>query len=137
MPFVVDASATLPWCFPDEATASTEALLDRVAAGEQVTVPAHWLTEVSNGLLTAIRRKRIEREQAERFLDQLGSLRVAFASPISITQAQATLSLSIKHKLTFYDAAYLDLALRTQLPLATLDGELIDAARAEGVFLLL
>ena len=133
MPFVVDASATLPWCFPDEATPSTEALLDRVAAGEQAIVPAHWLTEVSNALLMAIRRRRIDLIRAERFLDKLAALKIAIEPPVSMSQAQTTLALSIKHNLTFYDAGYLDLVIRTALPLATLDGALIKAARAEGI----
>ncbi len=137
MPFVVDASATLPWCFPDEATAATEALLDRIAAGEQAIIPAHWLTEVSNGLLMATRRKRIDRPRAEQLLDRLAALRIAIEPPLSVKQAHATFALSITHKLTFYDAVYLDLALRTSLPLATLDSALIGAARQEGVSIVL
>jgi predicted nucleic acid-binding protein len=67
MPFVIDASVTLPWCFEDEATEWTEALLDRLSAGEVAFAPAHWPVEVSNGLLTAIRKKRTEPERAELF----------------------------------------------------------------------
>ena len=137
MPFVVDASATLPWCFPDEATAASEALLDRIATGEQVIVPADWLTEVSNGLLMATRRKRIDRPRAEQFLDKLALLRIAIEPPLSVKQAHTTFALSITHNLTFYDAAYLDLALRTSLPLATLDAALTHAAKQEGVSIVL
>lgn len=66
-PFVVDASATLPWCFEDEATAWSESLLDLLSRGEQAYVPAHWLIEISNGLLTATRRQRIMPGRAELF----------------------------------------------------------------------
>jgi hypothetical protein len=59
MAFVIDASATLPWRFEDEATPWTEALLDRIEGGEEVVVPAHWPLEVMNGLLMAVRRGRI------------------------------------------------------------------------------
>ena len=59
MPLVVDASATLAWCFQDEATHWTHALLETIRKGEIVRVPAHWSTEVANGLLVALKRKRI------------------------------------------------------------------------------
>jgi len=58
--FVADASATLPWCFEDEATAATEALLERLRAGEPAIEPAHWPTEVMNALIMAVRRGRID-----------------------------------------------------------------------------
>ncbi len=135
MPFVADASVTLAWCFPDEATPWTESLLDRVAQGEQVIAPAHWPTEVSNGLLMAFRRKRIDRMRADWFLNTLSSLPIMVEQPLSMSQAKRVVALAIQHTLTFYDAAYLDLALRTALPLATLDGALRRAAVAENVVL--
>ena|ERR1039458_2505867 len=65
--FVADASATLPWCFEEEATPATEALLERLRAGEPAVVPAHWPTEVMNGLIMAVRRGR--EPAARRFLE--------------------------------------------------------------------
>jgi hypothetical protein len=59
--FVADASAMLPWCFANEATPATEALLDRLRAGEAGIVPAHWPTEVMNALVMATRRNWIDR----------------------------------------------------------------------------
>ena len=59
--FVADASVTLAWCFEDKGTASTDGLLERLGAGDRITVLAHWPTEVSNGLLMGVRRKRIHR----------------------------------------------------------------------------
>jgi predicted nucleic acid-binding protein len=69
--FVVDASVTLSWCFEDEANAGADALLERLRSGDQVCVPAHWPTEVSNGLLMALRKKRIKPGRFELFWDQL------------------------------------------------------------------
>jgi predicted nucleic acid-binding protein len=135
MAFVVDASATLPWCFQDEATPWSEAVLDRLAAGELVSVPAHWLVEVSNGLLMATRRKRIDLPRAEWFLDRLTPLRIIAEPPLSPERAKVILELCIKHGLTFYDATYLELARRSALPLATLDDALLRAAPLEGVSL--
>ena len=66
--FVIDASATLPWCFADEATAATNAVLTRLRTGDEAIVPAHWPVEVANALLIAVRRKRISPEDAHQFL---------------------------------------------------------------------
>lgn len=72
--FVIDASATLPWCFSDEATPATNALLVRLRTGDEAVVPAHWITEVGNALLVAVRRKRISAQDAHQFLADLESL---------------------------------------------------------------
>jgi len=134
--FVVDASATLPWCFEDEATSWTEGLLDRLRDGDRIVVPAHWPTEVSNGLLMAVRRKRIQRGRPELFWDLLSVLPIAVELPLSAEQAKVILAMSERYELTVYDAVYLELAKRMALPLATLDSALIKAASLEGVLLL-
>jgi predicted nucleic acid-binding protein len=133
MSFVVDASATLPWCFEDEANDWTEKLLDRAARNEPMMVPAHWPVEVSNALLMAQRRQRIDAERAEWFWDKLSALRITLEPPLQPAQAKSILILAAQYRLTFYDAAYLELAQRLALPLATLDGELIKAASLAGV----
>ena len=69
--FVIDASATLPWCFADEATAATNALLTGLRTGDEAIVPAHWPLEVANALLLAVRRKRISPQDAHQFLEDL------------------------------------------------------------------
>ena len=81
--FVADASATLPWCFADEATPWTEALLDRLRSGEELTVPAHWPTEVMNGLVMAVRRKRIDLDRVARFAADLALLALRIEPPHS------------------------------------------------------
>lgn len=134
--FVVDASATLPWCFKDESTAWTESLLRSLRLGDRLHVPAHWPAEVSNGLLVALRRKRIEPGRPEHFWDELSVLPMKVEPPLFPEQAKLVLSLSQKHGLTFYDAAYLELARRKGLSLATLDSALVRAASMEGVGLM-
>jgi predicted nucleic acid-binding protein len=131
--FVADASVTLPWRFEDEATEWTEALLDRVQAGEKIVVPAHWPLEVANGLLIARRHGRVTASQISEFIEDLAAFSIRFELPSSPAQWPAILALAEQHRLTAYDAAYLELAKRTGLPLATLDGDLLKAARAEGV----
>ena len=134
--FVIDASATLPWCFEEEATVYTEGLLNRCAAGEEVMVASVWPLEITNGLLSAQRRGRVTAERVEQFLTQLLWFRIQ-VEPLTTQQAVRDVrQLAQTHQLTAYDAAYLALALRFQLPLATLDKELIAAANAAGVRLI-
>jgi predicted nucleic acid-binding protein len=133
--FVADASATLPWCFADEATPATEALLDRVEAGEEVVVPAHWSNEVMNGLIMAVRRGRIDRARVSRFARDLAAVSIRIEPPYSPAAWDAVIKVAIDHQLTIYDTAYLELAQRTGLPLATRDDDLQKAALAAGVAL--
>jgi predicted nucleic acid-binding protein len=133
--FVPDASATLPWRFEDEATPWTEALLDRIQGGEEVLVPAHWPLEVANALLVARRGGRVTAEQIDEFIGDLAALPIRLEPPSGPAQWPVILALAEQPRLTAYDAAYLELARRTGLPLATLDDDLRKAARAEGVAL--
>jgi len=134
--FVADASVTLAWCFEDEATLWTDSLLDRLRHGDDIVVPAHWPTEISNGMLIGLRRKRIQSGRPELFWDALAVLPIAVEPPLSPLQAKAILALCTQYRLTVYDAAYLELSKRKGLPLATLDLDLIKAAPTEGVSLL-
>ncbi len=134
--FVVDASAALAWFFEDEATGWTDGLLQRLRHGDQVVVPAHWPTEISNGLLIAQRRKRIKAGQAGLFWDEIARLPIETEPALNTPQAKTVFALGEKHGLTVYDAAYLELAQRRHLPLGTLDADLRKAGQAEGVVLL-
>jgi len=132
MAFVIDASAALPWRFADEATPWTEALLDRVEAGEEVLVPAHWPLEIINSLLVAERKGRVTDAQVSEFLEDLAALPIRVIPASAAARWPAILNLAKRHRLTAYDAAYLELAQRTGLPLATLDGDLRKAAATAG-----
>ncbi len=132
MKFVLDTSVTMAWLFDDEATAHTEALLDRMKADEAL-VPSLWAYEVGNVLVMAERRKRISESQGRRFTQLLESL------PIRVVDAQAqalwggAVAAARAYQLSVYDGAYLDLAMREGAPLATLDKALQAAARKSGV----
>jgi predicted nucleic acid-binding protein len=130
VPFVVDASVALAWCFEDEATPQTEAVLDRLSHDTAV-VPSLWELEVSNVLLAGERRDRLTESQSARFVALLAQL------PILVDTASvdvgAVLAAGRQHLLTAYDAAYLVLAEREGVPLATLDARLRAAAQAVGV----
>lgn len=135
MQFITDASITLSWCFEDEATPWTDSLLDRLRNGDQILVPAHWPTEVSNGLLMAVRRKRIQPDRPALFWDELAILPVEVELALLPDQAKAVLALGQQHGLTVYDAADLELAKRKGLPLATQDSALLKAASLENAAL--
>jgi predicted nucleic acid-binding protein len=133
---VADASATLPWCFEDEATAETEALLERLRSGEPAIVPAHWSTEVINGLIVAARRGRIDPERITRFARDLAALPIRIEPPLAPAAWGAVIRVATEYQLTVYDAAHLELAKRASLTLASLDRDLRKAALAAGVVLL-
>jgi predicted nucleic acid-binding protein len=130
--FVVDASVTMAWCFEDESTPFTEAVLGRLSnAGALVT--SIWPYEVANVLLGAERRGRVTQSQAMRFVELLRALPIN-VDPDGTAHAWAEVTaLGRAHGLTAYDASYLELAARTDLPLASLDGRLLQACRAVGV----
>lgn len=132
MTIVIDASVTMGWCFDDEATDQTDAVLDSLEHDEAV-VPTLWHLEVANILLVAERRGRISEAQAARFLNLLGRLPIRTdMMPIDTT---AVLAAGRRHDLSAYDAAYLVLAERLAAPLATLDDKLISASKNAGVSL--
>lgn len=134
--FVADASAALSWCFEDEATVWTEGLLERLRSGDEIVVPAHWPIEISNGMLMALRRKRIQPGRPELFWEEMAALPIAVEPPLSPDQAKSVLSLCEQYGLTMYDGAYLELARRKGFPLATLDSALLKAAPLIGIALL-
>jgi predicted nucleic acid-binding protein len=134
--FVADASATLPWCFEEEITPGTEALLERLRTGDSAIVPAHWPTEVLNGLIVAMRRGRVGSEAVARFVRDLEALPIRIEPPHAPASWGAPIRVATEYQLTIYDAAYLELAERAGLPLASLDGDLRKAARAAGIVLL-
>ena len=126
----------MSWVFPDEASEATDRLRESMAEGGCAFVPALWPVEVGNVLLTATRRGRIAADEWQRIRASLEALPIEI-EPVSAPRAWgSTLVLAHKHRLSSYDAAYLELARRLQLPLATLDRVLAAAGRAEGLDML-
>jgi predicted nucleic acid-binding protein len=129
---VIDASIASAWCFPDEQTDYTQSVLRAVSGSIDALAPRLWAYEVRNGVLMGVRRGRIPLSHAERFLALLSGLCVGLIDPHSY---DAIFAVAERHGLTVYDAAYLDLALREGLPLASLDARLRKAAAKCGVLL--
>jgi predicted nucleic acid-binding protein len=133
--FVLDVSVTMAWCFEDESSADTWQLLDRLA-DDTALVPGIWAAEVANVLLVAERRKRLERAQSRAFAARLLALPIVVEEASPSRLLSDVLTLGRETALAAYDALYLDLAIRHDLPLATLDRGLRAAARKSRVALL-
>jgi predicted nucleic acid-binding protein len=132
---VLDSSVTLAWLFSDELTPATHQVLDRVAA-DGAWVPSLWRLEVANSLQIGVRRGRITADFRDTALTDLALLNIMADPDTDIFAWSTTLRLADRWGLTLYDAAYLELARRLDLPLATLDRELRVAADNLGVKLL-
>ncbi len=132
---ILDSSATLAWIYGDETTEPIRQVFHAIAESGAV-VPALWRLEVANSLTIAIRKRRIDRDFRRAALADLALLDITTDQQTDSHAWTDTLNLADHFRLTVYDATYLELARRRELPLATLDQELRTAATAAGVTLL-
>jgi predicted nucleic acid-binding protein len=132
--FVLDSSVSLVWAFEDEVSAYAEQILDRLP-DTAALVPGIWSLEVANALLVAERRGRASLTDVAQFIATLETLTIVVDDETHARALGDALHLARAQSLAAYDAAYLELAMRTGLPLATLDQRLRDAAAAVGVTL--
>jgi predicted nucleic acid-binding protein len=132
MSLVLDSSITLAWAYSDETTQPVTQIFDLLIQGG-AWVPGLWRLEVANVLEMSVRRKRHDRTFRDATLADLAQLPIQVDLQTDQQAWSATLRLAERHQLTLYDAAYLELALRRNLPLATLDDDLRHAANAEKV----
>ncbi len=135
--FVADASVGVAWAVPAQSSKAAEDLLEEVASGTPFVTPVLWTFEVANALVTLARRKRIQAEQAVRALRALGRLTPTVDEEGPRLAFSRIASLGGEYELSVYDAAYLELALRRRLPLASRDAALNKAAKLAGVKTLL
>ncbi len=135
MRFVLDCSVAISWCLPDETNAYAAQLWLLLANNNEAIVPSIFWLEIVNVLIVAERRGRTTETQTREALEMLKSLNL-IVDPNTVQQSTgATLALSRQYNLAAYDAAYLELAIREQLLLATVDRQLEQAAINCGVFL--
>jgi predicted nucleic acid-binding protein len=130
--FVLDCSLTVAWFFEDEMNRYAHAVEDSLSTAAAI-VPGVWHLEVANALLMGERRSRATEAKVTTFLRLLAALPIALDDETAGRAWQQSLHLARSHRLSVYDAAYLELALRHGLPLATLDDKLAAAATAAGV----
>jgi predicted nucleic acid-binding protein len=132
MSLVLDSSITLAWVYSDETTEPVSQVFDLLSQSG-AWVPQLWRLEVANVLEMGVRRKRHDSDFRDATLADLAQLPIQVDGETDNQAWSATLRFAQRHKLTLYDAAYLELALRRSLPLATLDEDLRRAASAEKV----
>lgn len=130
--FVLDCSLTVAWFFQDETDRYAQAVEDSLPTVRAI-VPSLWPLEVANALLAGERRKRATEAKVTTFLGLLTALPISVDDQTASRAWPASLHLARTHRLSVYDAAYLELAIRRGLPLATLDATLAAAANAAGV----
>jgi predicted nucleic acid-binding protein len=128
--FVLDASVAVSWCFDDEHHAVADAAFELLKSGESAGVPALFWFELRNAVLMGHRRKRISEQLMMETLETIGEASLIIQA---LPHERSIFPLALRHGLSFYDATYLELALRERLPLATLDKSLGRAAVAAGV----
>ncbi|HTW94284.1 MAG TPA: type II toxin-antitoxin system VapC family toxin [Tepidisphaeraceae bacterium] len=136
MEWVFDASVTMAWCFDDERTPETDAMLDRLLLPSPAVVAQIWPLEIVNVLVMAYRKGRITVARGQQFLATMQCAPVAVDRCPITTVFNEVMLLADKYHLTAYDASYLELAMRLGVPLATLDRDLRKAAVAAGIQLL-
>jgi predicted nucleic acid-binding protein len=125
----------MSWLLQDEHTPSSDHLFEQVGDAGAI-VPSHWRLEIANALLVAVKRKQINVASRDFALASLKKLQIEVDSETDDQAWTGTLHLADQHGLTIYDGAYLELALRRRLPLATRDRDLASAAGLSGVTLL-
>lgn len=133
MEYVVDSSLALAWGLPDEASTRADRVLERLASEGVIWVPALWWYEVANALITAERRSRISEADRMALTQLYKHLPIQTDAHLTVHTIHQIQSLAIAHRLSAYDASYLELAMRKGIPLATLDKPLTEAARDAGV----
>jgi predicted nucleic acid-binding protein len=133
--FVADAAVAIAWVHPAQATKQTAAMLDAIADGATLEVPALWALEVADALIVLVRRRKLAEDERQVGLGWLRGLRIRVDHETSALAFSRLSELAVTHKLSVYDAAYLELAVRRRLVLGCRDGPLRSAARKAGVSL--
>ena len=133
MHWVIDSSIALAWALPDETSKEADVVLDRILAGNIFWVPALWWYEMANALLMAQRRKRLTEADRMRLIELYRRLPIQTDMMLDSDIMVRFHSLAIEYNLSAYDTAYLELAQRKGLGLATVDRHLRSAAQKAGV----
>lgn len=134
MPFVLDNSVVTGWYLLDQATPYTQSIADKLET-DRAIVPALWQLEFANVLKTACTRGKLSQTNAREIFDTMATLPIEVDSGVPPSPRQL-FELAMRYKLSSYDAAYLELAMRFGLPIASQDNKLIEAALLAGIALL-
>lgn len=131
--FIADASVAVGWVHPAQATTQTAAMLEAIAEGATLEVPALWPLEVANALTVLVRRRKLTEDERQSALGWLRGLRLRVDYEMASLAFSRLSELATTHQVSVYDAAYLELAHRRKLLLGCKDGPLREAAKRSGV----
>jgi predicted nucleic acid-binding protein len=131
--FVADASVAIAWVHPAQATSETEAMLDRLVAGDSLVVPALWPLAVANALTILRRWRKLTPDEARSAIEIIRELPAVIDHEAATIAFTRLFDLAPEHELTIYDASYIELAARRRLPLASNDVRMKQAAIRSGV----
>jgi predicted nucleic acid-binding protein len=131
--FVADASVAIAWVHPAQATSETDAMLDALAAGDTLVVPALWPLEVANALTVLSRRRKLTPGETRTAIETIRALPAVIDHEAAAIAFTRLAELASERGLTVYDATYIELAMRKQLPLASNDAKMRQAAIGSGV----
>jgi predicted nucleic acid-binding protein len=131
--FIADASVAVGWVHPAQVTTQTAAMLDAIAVGATLEVPALWPLEVANALTILVRRRKLTEDERQTGLGWLRGLRLRVDHEMASLAFSRLSELATAHQLSVYDAAYLELAQRRKIVLGCKDGPLRKAAKKSGV----
>lgn len=131
--WVIDSSLALAWALPDERSNRADAFWDNIAEDGELHIPVLWWYEVVNAVVVARRRQRLNEATATEVIGLLGRLPLEPHLPAAGSQVLSLQAIAHQHELSAYDAAYLELALRLEAGLATLDERLAEAGRSAGI----
>jgi len=134
--FVIDTSVVMTWCFKDEVSQYADSILDSLEHFTAIA-PSIWPLEVGNVLLVAERKDRLSEAASIRFVALLSELPISVDQEPPERMTKEIFALAREHKLSTYDASYLDLAMKKGIPIATLDNRLISAAKRSNVSIML
>ena len=135
MPFVLDSSVALAWVLPDESNPSIDRLCDRLT-DDIAVVPPVWPLEIGNVLQVAVKRGRLNSKDMGRVIKELRALPIEIDATSTERSFEETLALAQKYDLTTYDASYVELAQRRDVPMATLDHKLRKACQSAKITVL-
>ena len=130
--FVIDNSVIMSWCFKDETSQYSDNILEKLTVSMAV-VPSIWPLEIANVLLEAERKNRLGEADSARFITLINKLPIKVEQETPERMLKEIFALAREHDLSSYDASYLDLAMKSGLPIATLDEKLISAAKRSHV----
>ncbi len=133
MDFVLDCSITMAWFFQDEETSYTTAVRRSLGENAHAFVPSIWMFEVGNVFIISERRKRINEDKTALLLAQLKILPIHIEETPTFIITRNIMDIARKYQLSTYDAAYLELAIRKEIPISSLDKDLKKAAKKSGI----